>query len=158
MSTQAERVKRLVKVFGGISAMARALGHAHPSTVQGWKERGAIPRWRYYEIRNSEFGRSHLEVVHLMDRLEGGAVSPILKEEAHPHNPLGCRYIDGDPKGVWAYCNRPQRPGSPYCEEHHALCRVSAKDPAALAALEAAVSERSRAWDDGVLMVEEDGV
>lgn len=33
----------------------------------------------------------------------------------------GCRWIDGDVKaGAWAYCNRPTRPGSSWCEEHHA--------------------------------------
>lgn len=30
--------------------MATALGHDSASTVQGWKNRGLIPRWRWHEI------------------------------------------------------------------------------------------------------------
>ena len=30
--------------------MARALGHRHASTVQGWKERGVIPARRANEV------------------------------------------------------------------------------------------------------------
>ena len=33
----------IIAKFGGLSAMAAALGHRNPSTVQGWKERGIIP-------------------------------------------------------------------------------------------------------------------
>lgn len=36
-------VDRIVDLFGGLTPMARALGHRHPSTVQGWKARGVIP-------------------------------------------------------------------------------------------------------------------
>ena len=38
--TQAERI---IERFGGLSALARAMGHKHVTTVQGWKERGYIP-------------------------------------------------------------------------------------------------------------------
>lgn len=120
MTNQRDDVEALVRRFGGLSAMARALGHAHPTTVQGWRDRGAIPRWRIYEIRNSRPAQVDPEVAELLERLD-------------PRAPLGCRYIDGDPKREWSYCNRPQRPGSAYCEHHHALCRVPADDPAALA-------------------------
>lgn len=33
----------IIKKFGSMSALADALGHKHPTTVQGWKERGTIP-------------------------------------------------------------------------------------------------------------------
>lgn len=36
-------VERIVKRFGGDSAMARALGVKFASLIQGWRERGAIP-------------------------------------------------------------------------------------------------------------------
>lgn len=39
-----------------------------------------------------------------------------------PHEPVGCRYISGDPKGVWSYCQEPQKPGSSMCPRHHAKC------------------------------------
>ena len=34
---------RIIGKFGGISAMARIMGHKNPSTVQGWAARGFIP-------------------------------------------------------------------------------------------------------------------
>lgn len=40
----------IIAKFGSISALARALGHKHSSTVQGWKEKGIIPPRRYEEI------------------------------------------------------------------------------------------------------------
>ena len=36
-------VDRIISRFGGLAPMARALGHRHPTTVQGWKARGVIP-------------------------------------------------------------------------------------------------------------------
>ena len=38
--------EKIIERFGGIAALARALGHKQPSTVQGWKERGFIPARR----------------------------------------------------------------------------------------------------------------
>jgi hypothetical protein len=38
--TQAEHI---IEIFGGKAAMAHALGHKHPTTVQGWQKRGFIP-------------------------------------------------------------------------------------------------------------------
>ena len=40
----------VIAAFGGLSAAARALGHKHVSTVQGWQESGRIPSWRRPEI------------------------------------------------------------------------------------------------------------
>ena len=37
------QAERTIERFGGLSALARALGHKHVTTVQGWKERGFIP-------------------------------------------------------------------------------------------------------------------
>lgn len=45
-----------------------------------------------------------------------------------PHDPVGCRYIEGDPHGVWSYCQETQREGSSYCERHHARCFRRASD------------------------------
>ena len=36
-------VDSVIESFGGLSRLARALGHSHVTTVQGWRERGAIP-------------------------------------------------------------------------------------------------------------------
>lgn len=44
--------ERIIAAFGGIRPMAKALGIA-VTTVQGWKERGAIPLKRMGEIRES---------------------------------------------------------------------------------------------------------
>ena len=40
----------IIERFGGITALARALGHEHPSTVQGWRDRGIIPARRQAEL------------------------------------------------------------------------------------------------------------
>ena len=46
-STPAERI---IEKFGGLTALANALGHRYPTTVQGWKERGSIPSKRQGEV------------------------------------------------------------------------------------------------------------
>lgn len=33
----------VIQRFGGIASLARALGHSHRSTVQGWSKSGRIP-------------------------------------------------------------------------------------------------------------------
>lgn len=40
MSTYVETV---IRKFGGLSPLARALGHRNVTTVQGWRVRGSIP-------------------------------------------------------------------------------------------------------------------
>jgi len=46
------------------------------------------------------------------------------KDDLDPHEPMGCRFIIGDPGpfSEWTYCQAPQAEGSPYCAAHHALC------------------------------------
>lgn len=43
-------VDKIIAQFGGLSAMARALGHKHPTTIQGWRDSGRIPEWRMNEV------------------------------------------------------------------------------------------------------------
>lgn len=38
---------KIIEKFGGLSALAKALGHKNSSTVQGWKERGLIPQKKW---------------------------------------------------------------------------------------------------------------
>ena len=45
--TQAEHI---IDKFGSMAALAAALGHRHPTTVQGWKQRGFIPARRHQEV------------------------------------------------------------------------------------------------------------
>lgn len=45
-----KNVNKIIELFGGLTAMSRALGHKHPTTVQGWKESNRIPSWREHEI------------------------------------------------------------------------------------------------------------
>lgn len=40
----------IIDKFGGINAMARALGHRNASTVQGWKATGFIPARRQSHV------------------------------------------------------------------------------------------------------------
>ena len=36
-------IRSVITALGGLSAVSRGLGHKHPTTVQGWWERGVIP-------------------------------------------------------------------------------------------------------------------
>jgi TorA maturation chaperone TorD len=36
-------VDAVIESFGGLSGLAKALGHSHVTTVQGWRDRGSIP-------------------------------------------------------------------------------------------------------------------
>lgn len=45
--TQADRI---IGRFGGVRALAGALGHKHPTTVHGWKDRGVIPSKQHQAI------------------------------------------------------------------------------------------------------------
>lgn len=145
MPDRKKQVEELVRAFGGLTAMSRALGHRHPSTVQGWLTRGAVPYWRFNEIRNSKPYRRDPAIAALLAEI-AAAPQPPRRAAGHArtpeHDPTGCRHIDGDPRGDWAYCNAPQLPGSPYCAAHHALCRIPADRPDALAAIEAAARGR----------------
>lgn len=40
----------IIERFGGLTQLARALGHKHPTTVQGWKDRGIIPARRQVDV------------------------------------------------------------------------------------------------------------
>jgi hypothetical protein len=40
----------IINAFGGVSKLAKALGHANVTTVDGWKRKGRIPHWRRLEI------------------------------------------------------------------------------------------------------------
>lgn len=44
------RVQSLVSKFGGIKAMAEALGHKHVTTVRWWVEKGRIPWYQQGNI------------------------------------------------------------------------------------------------------------
>ena len=44
------QTERIISRFGGMTALARALGHRHPTTVQGWKVRGYVPAHRQQEV------------------------------------------------------------------------------------------------------------
>lgn len=50
MMTEAEAT---ILAFGGLSKLAKALGHRNVTTVQGWKGRGSIPSWRRREVMDA---------------------------------------------------------------------------------------------------------
>lgn len=42
---------------------------------------------------------------------------------AQPHEPTGCRWIDGDVQSDdWRFCQAAQKQGSAYCRHHHERC------------------------------------
>ena len=49
---------RIIRLFGGISATQKALGHRWPSRVQGWKERGIIPAREQPKVLNAAHARN----------------------------------------------------------------------------------------------------
>lgn len=65
----------------------------------------------------------------------------------HPKDPVGCRYVHGDPPGLdWHYCQKPQHAGSPYCADHRTACHLPPeRAEAQLRALVAAVSRLAAA-------------
>lgn len=52
----------VIEKFGSLSALSRALGHKHPTTVQGWVERQRIPYWHWkaIEVAAARVGRPDL--------------------------------------------------------------------------------------------------
>ena len=40
----------IINRFGGVTTMARALGHENRTTVQYWAEKDFIPHWRWHEV------------------------------------------------------------------------------------------------------------
>lgn len=56
---------RVIDKFGGLTAMSRALGHEHCTTVQGWRDSGRIPNWRWPEINEA----AKREKIDLADEL-----------------------------------------------------------------------------------------
>ena len=42
--------RRIITKFGGLTGLARALGHQHVTTVQGWWMRASIPARRQAEV------------------------------------------------------------------------------------------------------------
>jgi len=99
-----------------------------------------------YSVIGDQFGFTRSKVAGIIDRhcpkdakkrgTPGGGRNKPRRKDAFvvsnnaviygpPRNPResrGCRWINGDPAEAWAYCQRKQQPGSPYCGEHHAKC------------------------------------
>ena len=57
-------IEKIINSFGGMTAMARALGHKHPTTIQGWKVANHIPHWRYAEIEQAA-NSNGIDIPHL---------------------------------------------------------------------------------------------
>ncbi|MBB4316255.1 carph-isopro domain-containing protein [Roseospira marina] len=51
--TQAQHI---VSKFGGVSALAGALGHRNPTTVSGWVQRGFIPARQQRRVLDAAHG------------------------------------------------------------------------------------------------------
>ena len=49
-------VDAVIESFGGLSRLAKALGHPHVTTVQGWRDRGAIPVKHHARILDAARG------------------------------------------------------------------------------------------------------
>jgi len=43
-------IQRLIVQLGGISRVAKELGHNNHTTVQAWFAKGTVPKWRRAEL------------------------------------------------------------------------------------------------------------
>jgi TorA maturation chaperone TorD len=69
-------VDAVIKSFGGLSRLAKALGHSHVTTVQGWRDRGAIPVKHHVRILEAARGLGiPLDRNDLLDELSLANVS-----------------------------------------------------------------------------------
>jgi hypothetical protein len=61
--------RSVITRFGGISALANALRHKHPSTVQGWWTRNIIPAHQQANVLEAARDRElHIEAIDLIHR------------------------------------------------------------------------------------------
>lgn len=60
---QREATLKIINQFGGLRAMAAALGHENPTTVQGWKVRGRIPSQQIPNVIEAAKGKG-IEITH----------------------------------------------------------------------------------------------
>lgn len=51
----------VINRFGGLTPLARALGHKHASTVQGWQETGRIPPKQWPAIEKASFEAGYFD-------------------------------------------------------------------------------------------------
>ena len=65
-------VRNIVDEFGGMTPMSKALGHRHPTTVQGWLNSGRIPRWRRHEVKVAA-DREGVDIAKFMNESEVAA-------------------------------------------------------------------------------------
>lgn len=67
--------ERVIRMFGGMTALAKALGHGHPTTVQGWKDRGVIPsRQIPFVLEAAKREGLNVSVADFFDTVGEGAV------------------------------------------------------------------------------------
>lgn len=52
----------VIQRFGGLTALAGALGHKYPTTVQGWRENGVIPIKQWPEIERAAAEKGFTEI------------------------------------------------------------------------------------------------
>jgi TorA maturation chaperone TorD len=73
-------VESVIRSFGGLSRLAQALGHTHVTTVQGWKDRGAIPLKHHARIL--EAAKSLGIQLHRNDLLDDLSLANVSDEDA----------------------------------------------------------------------------
>ena len=85
----ASQAERIIKRFGGIAALAKALGHKNSSTVQGWKKAGIIRPIYNDEILNAAGERNialqpgdFITVDPEHAYFQGATVTPVQPQEA----------------------------------------------------------------------------
>ena len=100
---------RVIEAFGGIRPMAKKLGVA-VTTIQGWKERNAIPIRRLDEIRAAA-AREGIDLgalaVPAEEPMEVGGAAPPAREAPREDAPTGDGPVEAEPLRVEKVVNTP---------------------------------------------------
>ena len=99
-------VLQVISIFGGLRPLATALG-VPASTVQGWKERGAIPSGRHEEVRAAYIRHrqeSDIPVDHAIDAAAGmrDAIPPQADEKTRSYQPPRSKSVSPSASGLSA--------------------------------------------------------
>lgn len=71
---------------------------------------------------------------------------------ADPHEPIGCRWIDGEVGGIWSYCRRPTLPGQAWCPGHRErVYRPRESKPAAPGRASSVSSRNQQSWRSSIV-------
>lgn len=89
-----------------------------------------LPATKNAVISRANRRREELGIKARLRPLPAYLTTSFLKLRELPEGPTGCRYITGDPDGIFTkWCDAPMKPGSSYCSDHHSICWTPSTPP-----------------------------